>query len=183
MYIYFLWKYIYVHTIITPFLITLFFLPVWRRTSQTIHMKSWWGADWGGGYRGPMVGGVPFYLLLVFSGSPRLSAALARLCLLGVACNQLLFLSLWRQLDWTEECTLSLLQHVRQNHCRGLPRWTQTQTQSFPVIAVSICDSYGAQFYIQYCIQLGVLITKEWKLWFHCRIFNWIKVAFKYILY
>lgn len=151
-YIYFLWKYMHFHSKITLFLITSFFLPVWRRVSQTIHMKSWWVADWGGGYRGTMIGGVPSYLLLVFSGSPRLSVALAGLCLLGVACNQLLFPSLWRQLEWTEECALSLLQHVRENHCRGLPRGTQTQTQPLPVITVSICDSYGAWFDIQYCV-------------------------------
>lgn len=78
------------------------------------------------------VGCAPPYLLSVFSGSlGGLSAPLAELCLLGMACNQLLSLSLPRRLGWAEERALSLFQHVREKTLPRTPREnTDTNTAS-----------------------------------------------------
>lgn len=52
------------------------------------------------------------------------AAALVLLCLLSVACNQLLLLSLRRTLGWAEERALSLSQHVWLKQWRDYPwRW------------------------------------------------------------
>lgn len=74
------------------------FLSVWLCVRDSaIQMKSWWKADWGTVQEGdgPCVVLVIHYLL--FSGPLWLCAALLWLCLLSVACNQLLFLSLLRR--------------------------------------------------------------------------------------
>lgn len=107
-----------------------------------------------------------------------LSAPLAGLCLLGMACNQLLSLSLSRRLGWVEErrSALSLCsQHVREKPLPRTPREnTDTNTASpshhvwFTWRSVGLSEGLCRE---QKCGQT-VLIVRQWEQPTHYWIFD-----------
>lgn len=154
---------------ISPFLIKSFSLPlVTLCVGDDSHEKLMTGRlRWGSGGWWVRVCCSCHPLYLLFSGPRWLHAALVGLCLLSAACNQLLFLSLWRELDWTEECALSLFQHVWVKHEREHPWRTQRHTHTQPFTMIIWAYVSYMEITLLSCIIFDiVLYVRGFPIWF-----------------